>query len=241
MALKGAGKRIVVSGVDRLELERIVRAVSSEVRMVERARIVLCAAEGMTGDEIASRVGCSLPTVVKWRGRYARDGMDGLRDAPRTGRPLTHGPEKRALLIAKACTRPPDTDSGQRRERWTHRELGEQVGISESPDARDPEPGGDSPAPDRVLGDDRFRPTRVRGPGGRGVRPVPRSARWRAGALDRREDQHPGPRARASGHAAEGGQARASRLRVHAQRGDEPVRGVARALRRDARDDLHDP
>jgi len=132
MALRGAGKRIVVSGEDRLELERIVRAVSSEVRMVERARIVLCAAEGMTGDEIASRVGCSLPTVVKWRGRYARDGMDGLRDAPRSGRPLTHGPEKRALLIAKACTRPPDTDSGQRRERWTHRELGEQVGISES-------------------------------------------------------------------------------------------------------------
>ncbi len=39
MAVKGAGKRIVVSGVDRLELERIVRAVSSEVRMVERARI----------------------------------------------------------------------------------------------------------------------------------------------------------------------------------------------------------
>jgi hypothetical protein len=30
---------------------------------------------------------------------------------------LTHGPDARALLIAKACTRPPDTESGQRRER----------------------------------------------------------------------------------------------------------------------------
>src|ERR1035437_4509497 len=39
---------------------------------------------------------------------------------------------RRALLIAKAVTRPPETESGQRRERWTHRELGEQVGISES-------------------------------------------------------------------------------------------------------------
>jgi hypothetical protein len=38
----------------------------------------------------------------------------------------------RALLIAKACTRPPDTESGQRRGRWTHRELAEQVGMSQS-------------------------------------------------------------------------------------------------------------
>jgi DNA-directed RNA polymerase specialized sigma24 family protein len=65
IALKGAGKRIEVGDDDRVELERIARAVSCEVRMVERARIVLCAADGMTGERIAERVGCSLPTVVK--------------------------------------------------------------------------------------------------------------------------------------------------------------------------------
>jgi transposase len=128
----GVVKQIGVSAEDRAELRRIVRAVSSEVRMVERARIVLCAAEGLKGVEIAERVGCSLPTVVKWRGRFARGGLQGLRDAPRSGRPLTHGPEVRALLIAKACTRPQDTESGQRRERWTYEELGEEVGMSES-------------------------------------------------------------------------------------------------------------
>jgi transposase len=132
MAVKGAGRRVDVSAEDRRELERIVRASSSEVRMVERARIVLCAAEGKTGEEIAGEVGCCLPTVVKWRGRFASDGMEGLRDAPRSGAPLTHGPETRALLIAKACTRPPDTESGQRRERWTYEELGEAVGMSGS-------------------------------------------------------------------------------------------------------------
>jgi len=132
MAVKGAGKRVEVGEAERVRLERIVGAASSEVRMVERARIVLCAAEGKPGERIAEEVGCSLPTVVKWRGRYAQHGPEGLRDAPRTGRPLTHGPDARALLIAKACTRPPDTESGQRRERWTHRELGEAVGISES-------------------------------------------------------------------------------------------------------------
>jgi transposase len=121
-----------VSAEDRAELERIVGASSSEVRLVERARIVLAAAEGLKGLEIADRVGCSEPTVVKWRGRYARDGLDGLRDAPRSGPPLTHGPVTRALLIAKACTRPKPTAEGARRERWTYEELAREVGMSAS-------------------------------------------------------------------------------------------------------------
>ena len=44
---------------------------------------------------------------------------------------MTHGPEKRALLIAKACTCPLESESGQRRERRTHRQLVEAVGISD--------------------------------------------------------------------------------------------------------------
>jgi DDE superfamily endonuclease len=45
---------------------------------------------------------------------------------------LTHGPETRALLIAKACTRPTPTAEGARRERWTYEELGAEVGMSGS-------------------------------------------------------------------------------------------------------------
>lgn len=132
MAVKGAGRRIEVSDEDRVELERIVRAPSSEVRIVERARIVLAAGEGLTAERIAERVGCSERTVKKWRPRYARLGIEGLRDAPRSGAPLTHGPRTRALLIAKACTRPEPTEGGARRERWTYEELGREVGMSGS-------------------------------------------------------------------------------------------------------------
>jgi transposase len=128
----GAGKRVAVSDEDRVVLERVVAASTSEVRMVERAGIVLWASQGMTGAAIAERVGCSERTAKKWRGRYLRDGLAGLGDLQRSGRPLTHGPEVRALLIAKACTRPPDAESGLRRERWTHRELAGEVGMSES-------------------------------------------------------------------------------------------------------------
>jgi transposase len=127
-----AAPPIVLDAEQRSALERIVRAVSSEVRMVERARIVLACAEGRSVDEITGELGCSRPTVAKWRGRFARHGAEGLRDAPRRGAPLTHGPETRALLIAKACTRPEPTEEGARRERWTYRELGEAVGMSES-------------------------------------------------------------------------------------------------------------
>jgi transposase len=132
MAVAGVGKRLDLGDEDRVELEQIVRASSSEVRMVERARIVLCAAEGDTAVAIAERVGCAERTVKKWRGRYARHGIEGLRDAPRPGAPLTHGPEARALLIAKACTRPEPTEEGARRERWTYEQLGAAVGMSGS-------------------------------------------------------------------------------------------------------------
>ncbi len=56
----------------------------------------------------------------------------GCVDAPRPGPPLRHGPEVRALLIAKACTRPEPTAEGARRERWTHEQLGAAAGMSGS-------------------------------------------------------------------------------------------------------------
>ena len=130
--MAAAAKRIEISGEDRAALERIVGAQKSERRMLLRARIVLAAGEGRAAAAIAGRLGCGLATVKKWRGRCERGGLPALRDAPRPGRPLVHGAEVRAKLIALACTRPPATPEGLRRERWTHRELGEQVGMSES-------------------------------------------------------------------------------------------------------------
>jgi transposase len=125
-------KRIDVSAQDRAALERIVRARKCERRMLERAQIVLLAAEGLSAPMIAVRVGCSEKLVKRWRSRYERDGLDGLQDAPRSGAPLTHGTQTRALLIAKACTRPAPTVEGARRERWTYEQLGAEVGMSGS-------------------------------------------------------------------------------------------------------------
>ena len=130
--MAAAAKQIGINVEERRELERIVRSRTAEQRAVERARIVLAAADGRSAARIASEVGCSEQTVKKWRRRFEADRLPGLRDAPRPGRPLVHGPQTRAKLIALACTRPTETPEGFRRERWTHRELAEQVGMSES-------------------------------------------------------------------------------------------------------------
>lgn len=125
-------KRVEIAPEDRLVLEKWANAQAIERRLADRARIVLMAAEGRPANEIAEHVGRSAETVRRQRASYARDGLDGLRDRPKTGRPLTHGQDVRARLIALACTRPPNTREGVRRERWTHRELAEMVGMSES-------------------------------------------------------------------------------------------------------------
>jgi transposase len=71
------------------------------------ARIVLLAADGKTNTEIAARVGCSRQAVIRWRGRYARHGLDGLEDQPRSGRPRTIEDARRAEIVAVTLAGPP--------------------------------------------------------------------------------------------------------------------------------------
>lgn len=125
-------KKIELSAEDRKALERVVRSTSAERRQVERARIVLGAAEGRSAKRIAAEVGCALGTAKKWRGRFEEHGLEALVDRPRPGKPLVYDAAARARLIAKACTRPPDTREGARRERWTYEELAAEVGMSAS-------------------------------------------------------------------------------------------------------------
>src|SRR4028119_297304 len=72
---------------DRRELQRRARSKGAPARVVERARIVLLAGDGMPGKQIAARVGCAEPTVVTWRRRYTESGLSGLEDLPRPGSP----------------------------------------------------------------------------------------------------------------------------------------------------------
>src|SRR5271169_870998 len=93
---------VTVPDADRVKLERRARDRGGEARVAERARIVLLAAEGLTGPQIAERVGCTEPTVIKWRRQYARDGLAGLEDAPRACGPKTVLTEEAISAILSA-------------------------------------------------------------------------------------------------------------------------------------------
>ena len=72
---------------DRAELERWLRSPSMPAGLVQRARIVLAAADGAETKEIVERVRASKPTVIAWRKRYAAEGVGGLVDREKSGRP----------------------------------------------------------------------------------------------------------------------------------------------------------
>ena len=76
---------IVLDSEEREVLERWARRPKSAQALALRCRVVLAAAEGATSKEIASKLGCNANTVGKWRGRFARRGLDG--DEPRPGKP----------------------------------------------------------------------------------------------------------------------------------------------------------
>ena len=70
---------------DRRELERLAASRTESKQMVERARIILGCLGGQRVKEIARRCHTRPNTVIKWRQRFVRAGLRGLRDAPRPG------------------------------------------------------------------------------------------------------------------------------------------------------------
>jgi putative transposase len=85
---------IDLSGQQRQDLLRLARARSTPQALVRRARIVLRAADEdrPTNLRIAFELGCKNDTVGLWRRRFAELGLDGLHDAPRSGRPPVFSP-----------------------------------------------------------------------------------------------------------------------------------------------------
>src|SRR5688500_7969702 len=100
-------RTVNVPEADRRELERRARDRGAPAREVERARIVLLAADGVPGKEIAEMVGCAEGTVVTWRGRYAERGLTGLADLPRPGKPSPLPEALRDRVLQLTLTEPP--------------------------------------------------------------------------------------------------------------------------------------
>ena len=117
--------QLVVDPSERVVLERLLRARTTEQRLAQRARIVVRAADGVANKRIAAELGVTLMTVLLWRRRFEAERLAGLREAPRPGRPPTYARADRDRVIA--LTLPPPTDGTTH---WSARRIARRVGMS---------------------------------------------------------------------------------------------------------------
>ena len=109
---------------DREVLASWVRSTSIRAGLAQRARIVLLAAGGAGTAEIVRRTGASKPTVILWKKRYAAEGIGGLADRPRPGKPRVTDD----VAIVLATLEPPSARLGV--THWSSRLLAAELGLS---------------------------------------------------------------------------------------------------------------
>jgi transposase len=116
---------IALSDADRAELQRRARCYSAPHAGVVRAKIVLLAADGLENTVIAGRLNVHVGVVSRWRKRFAEEGMSGLADRQRSGRPRMFAAAVVAEVKAMACEPPEDRDVPQ--SRWSAADLAAQA------------------------------------------------------------------------------------------------------------------
>jgi transposase len=110
----------------RSTLDKFVHSSSTPQSLALRSRIVLAAADGSSNQQIASALKIPPITVGKWRQSFAINGIEGLRDAPRSGRPPKHDAEVRHKVQTRVCQQPED------QRRWTVRTLADELDLPAS-------------------------------------------------------------------------------------------------------------
>ena len=68
------------------------RLLGAMARDVVRAKAILLAAQGLSNRVIAERLDVSRDSVSGWRQRFYEEGLDGLQERPRSGRPGSFSP-----------------------------------------------------------------------------------------------------------------------------------------------------
>jgi putative transposase len=107
----------------RNTLNQFIRSSSTPQSLAKRSRIVLAAADGSSNQQIALQLRIPAITVGKWRRSFAREGIEGLRDAPRAGRPPKHNSDVRQRVQTRVRQQP------EAQSRWTVRTLAAELGL----------------------------------------------------------------------------------------------------------------
>jgi putative transposase len=109
------------------ELQFIARSGKAEKRLVERARIILCWYEGKSFVETQQELNVSEVVINKWRQRFIKQRLEGLTDAPRSGKPPIFSAARKASVIELATKKP-----GKGYTNWSQRRIAKEMGMSQS-------------------------------------------------------------------------------------------------------------
>jgi len=104
---------IELTSEQRSDVQALSRQPKAQARFVERARIILLADEGLSNAQIAQRLSTRPARVSKWRTRFGAEGMDGLWDDFRPGRPATYDPEENERRILRMLDQKPPAGFAQ--------------------------------------------------------------------------------------------------------------------------------
>ena len=118
---------IELSAEEEAVLTRWRRGRRTDQGLSLRAAIVLLAAEGMDGCDIANELQINKATVCKWRRRFVRERLQGLSDAPRSGAPRTIFDEAVDRVIQKTLNSKPKAAT-----HWSSRVMAKETGLSQS-------------------------------------------------------------------------------------------------------------
>jgi transposase len=123
-----AADPIVVTPEQHRTLEAWVKAQKTPQAIVQRARIVLMAATGLSNNRIARELNTSRPTVIEWRRRFQEGGVDALTHIrPGRGRPISISAERvQAIVDATLQTKPKGATH------WSCRTMAKAQGVSHS-------------------------------------------------------------------------------------------------------------
>jgi transposase len=87
-------------------IQRLAHSRTAPARAVQRARIVWLAYQGQRGPAIAQELHLTPTTVRRWLTRFNCQGLPGLEEQPRSGRPAPYSPEQVSEVIVTALTDP---------------------------------------------------------------------------------------------------------------------------------------
>ena len=121
------GKPIHLTAAQRTDLAEIARSRAFPAEFVQRAKVVLLLADGVSARTVASKLDISRPTIAKWRRRFLEDGIEGLTSRYRGRPPWKVTAQVRARVLA-ATRRPPPNGTTH----WSCRRLAAHLAVSKN-------------------------------------------------------------------------------------------------------------